>query len=86
MIANLSEDQRRAIEEHGGMPVYVVDADTNTNYVLMRAEHFETLRSLFSEEEFDPRQAYPFVDRIMAEDDANDPALESYQNLQKQPS
>lgn len=86
MTASLSEDQRRAIEEHGGMPVYVVDPDTNANYVLMRAEQFETLKSLFSEEEFNPRQAYPFVDRVMAEDDANDPTLESYQNLQGPPA
>ena len=67
-------------------PVYVVDADTNAPYVLMRADQFETLKTLFSEEEFDPREAYPFVDRVMAEDDAHDPTLESYQNLPKRPS
>ena len=86
MTPRLSEDQRHAIEEHGGTPVHVVDADTNANYVLMRAEQFEALRFLFSDEEFNPRDAYPFVDRVMAEDDASDPTLASYQDLQKQPS
>ena len=75
----------RAIEERGGEPVYLVDATTNVGYVLMRAEQFEKVRTLL-QEEFDPREVYPFVDRVMQEDDANDPALASYQNLPKPPS
>jgi hypothetical protein len=27
----------------------------------------------------DPGQFYPMIDKVMAEDDANDPLLESYQ-------
>jgi hypothetical protein len=30
-------------------------------------------------EEFDPRELYPCVDKTMADADAGDPALESYQ-------
>ncbi len=32
-----------------------------------------------AENDLNPREFYPFVDRIMARDDANDPSLESYQ-------
>ena len=85
MTPRLSEDQRQAIEERGGAPVYVVDAETNKSYVLLPADQYENIRS-YLEELFDPRDAYPFVDRVMAEDDANDPTLEGYQNLTNMPS
>ena len=32
--------------------------------------------SMYDDTEFSPREAYPFVDRVMAADDANDPALD----------
>jgi hypothetical protein len=34
---------------------------------------------MYDDDEFSPREAYPWVDRVMAECDANDPTLESYQ-------
>jgi hypothetical protein len=85
MTPKLSNDQRQAIEERGGAPVYVVDAETNRNYVLMPADEYEKVRS-YLQDLFDPREAYPFVDRVMAEDDVADPSLASYQDLTKQPS
>lgn len=83
MTPKLTDDQRHAIEEKGGEPVYLVDVATNASYVLMRAEQFERVKSLLGDD-FDPRESYPFVDRVMAEDDANDPSLESYQHLPEQ--
>jgi hypothetical protein len=29
--------------------------------------------------DFDPREFYPMIDKVMAEDDAKDPLLDSYQ-------
>jgi hypothetical protein len=66
MTPKLTDDQRQAIEEHGGEPVYLVDTTTNATYVLMRAEQFEKVRMLLHAE-FDPREVYPFVDRVMRE-------------------
>lgn len=85
MTPRLSEDQRQAIEDRGGAPVYVVDADTNKSYVLIPAGDYEKVKS-YLQDLFDPREAYPFVDRVMAEDDANDPTLASYQTFPKRPS
>ena len=48
--------------------------------MLLPAELYERFKVAF-EEEFDPRDAYPFVERVMAEDDAKDPSLASYQDL-----
>ena len=36
--------------------------------------------ALWAAEDIDPRSAYPLVDRIMADDDARDPTLASYQD------
>ena len=80
MTPQLTDDQRQALDVRGGSPIYVLDGVTNTRYVLLRAELYERFMAVF-EEEFDPRETYPFVDRVMAEDDANDPTLASYQNL-----
>jgi len=86
MNLKLTDDQRQAIEDHGGTPIYVVDDMTNASYVLMRADQFERVKGFLEENDFDPREAYPFVERVMREDDANDPTLESYQNLSGRPS
>ena len=61
-----------------GTPVEVVDNVTNRVYYLISSEQFQRMASVLSDN-FDPRQFYPSIDRIMAEDDANDPLLESYQ-------
>lgn len=45
MTPQLSDDQRLALEERGGAPVYVVDGATNASYVLLRAEQFEKLKA-----------------------------------------
>jgi hypothetical protein len=83
MTTILSDDLRQAIEKEGGSPVYLVDAATNVRYVLMRADQYEKVKAVFEHEDrdFDPREAYPFVDEVMREDDANDPTLSSYQSV-----
>lgn len=60
------------------MPVEVVDPVTNRVYYLISAEEFQRLGSTPSDD-FDPREGYPIIEKVMAEDDANDPLLESYQ-------
>jgi len=80
MTPQLTDDQRQALEEQGGSPVYIADAKTNMNYVLVRADVYERFKAVF-EEEFNPRETYHFVDRVMADDDANDPTLADYQSV-----
>jgi len=80
MTPKLINDLRQAIEAQGGAPVYIVDADTKETYVIVRAKQYEKVKALFEHEgDFDPREAYPFVEEAMREDDAHDPTLESYQ-------
>jgi hypothetical protein len=60
-------------------PVRAIDPATNVEYVLVPAELYERLRALLSEETV--VATAELVDRVMAEDDANDPHLQSYQSL-----
>jgi hypothetical protein len=60
-----------------GTPVEVFDPASNEVFYLLSAEQFQKLTAM--SEDFDPRDTYPFVDLVMADDDAKDPLLESYQ-------
>jgi hypothetical protein len=73
-MIELTEEQRQELSNPE--PV-VIDPVTRETYVLIRREVYERFRAAL--DEFDPREAYPFVDRTMAEDDAKDATLESYQ-------
>ena len=61
-----------------GTPVEVVDPLTGTVYYLISAEQFQMARGILAGE-FNPRDFYPLIDKVMAADDAHDPWLESYQ-------
>jgi hypothetical protein len=79
MMMNLPNDLRQAIEKEGGSPVHLVDVDTNTHYVLMRAELYENLKSLLVEdEEFDPRVLYPLMAKSAAAAGWDDPEMDVY--------
>jgi hypothetical protein len=86
MITKPSDELRLALEQDGGIPVHLVDTTTNQGYVIMRADQYEKVKAIFEREDhdFDPREAYPFIDEAMQDDDANDPILESYQSFPKQ--
>jgi hypothetical protein len=81
MSIELTEEQRQALAL-SSPPCRVIDPSTKDEYVLIRAEVYERLRGLL-EDEFDPREVYPFVDKIMTEDDAADPSQESYQHIRR---
>jgi len=74
--AKLDSTLREAAE--AGTPVEVVDPATNQVYYLISAEQFQRMASTLSGD-FDPRELYPMIDKVMAEDDAKDPLLDSYQ-------
>jgi hypothetical protein len=46
MSITLTEEQRRAAAEAGGGPVPVNDPETDTAYVLVRADIYERLRAV----------------------------------------
>ena len=62
MTPKLTDDQRQAINEQGGAPVFVVDATTNTTYVLMPAEQYDRIKAISDNEV--PLSAQDFLARL----------------------
>ncbi len=78
-MIELSREQREALAQNGTQPIRVIDRASNTEYVLVHAEVYERLRALVE----DLPDAAALMNEVMAEDDAHDPYLESYQNYEK---
>jgi hypothetical protein len=79
---DLTSDQVRAIRE--GEAVAVVPPEVGEECVVLRRNAYEKNKHLlYDEGEPDPARFYPIVGAIMAEDDAQDPALESYQKYKR---
>jgi len=81
---NLTAEQVEAIRD--GEPVTLSPPDVGTECVVLRADMFARVRNLiYDDSEHSPREAYSFVDRVMAEDDADDATLADYQHYRRQP-
>lgn len=61
-----------------GGPVEVVDSATGQKFILISPEQYQKMCRAAAGD-FDPREAYPLVDQVMSDDDADDPLLASYQ-------
>ena len=59
-------------------PVRVVDERTKQVYYLISAEQFEQVRSLFAQDEFQPREMYPLISKTAAEAGWADPQMDDY--------
>ncbi len=79
MTPKLADDQRQALVEHGGSPVYVVDLATNARYVLLRAEQYESLTAQETVDEADdPRKLYPLIAKTAGAAGWDNPAMDEY--------
>lgn len=77
----LTSEQRTAVIQ--GEAVTVAEPELG-ECVVVRKDVFEQMKTMmYDDSEFSAREAYPFVDRVMADDDANDPVLESYQRYER---
>jgi hypothetical protein len=73
-LIELTEQQRRELTATE-MP-QILDPGTGKTYVLVQTEVFERLRALLNDE---PRVTGEMVDRLMEEEDRDDPTLALYQ-------
>jgi hypothetical protein len=80
-MIELTEQQRQ--ELRAPEPV-AIDPLTRETYVLVRREAYERLKALLALDDYDSEEGAAYVNEVMAEDDANDPLLESYQHYGKQ--
>lgn len=75
-MTTIPSEIRQAIEQAGDAPVQLTDPETNTAYVLIRAEVYERLRALC--DDFDIRDAYPMMNEVAAREGWDDPAMDIY--------
>jgi hypothetical protein len=84
-MIELTPAQRQALATTQESPPTVLDPETQAAYVLIPREAYERLKALLTTDEYDPDEGAAYVNEVMAEDDAGDPLLESYQHYGKQP-
>lgn len=70
----LTSEQKAAVRD--GKPVHLCEDDLEC--VIVRADVFERFQASLVPD-LDVTAAYPLVNEVLADDDAHDPLLESYQ-------
>jgi hypothetical protein len=79
-MIELTEEQRQQMTSPE--PV-AIDPVTREEYVLVRREVYDRLKALLAMDDYDPDEGMALMNEVLAEDDANDPLLESYQKFGK---
>jgi hypothetical protein len=80
-MIELTQEQHKALTQNGSEPVRALDRAANVEYVLIRADVYERLKSLLGDNLPDTAA---LMNEVMAEDDAKDPYLDSYQDYAKE--
>jgi hemerythrin-like domain-containing protein len=75
-VGTLTPDQRKLIQQAGGEVLRLVDPDTSQQYVLLRADLYEQLRS--SHLDLNPSDFYPALNRAMRDEGWDDPQMDEY--------
>ena len=78
MTPKISEEQRQAIAAHKGQPVYVVDTELHTNYVLLPAEAWQKIRGLLGDDEFSAVDASKVQSAVAGNSGWDDPEMNVY--------
>jgi len=73
----ITEEQRQALTEQSERPVYVVDVNSQDQYVLLRAQDYERYRSLFESDQFDISETYAAQQEALKQV-WDDPTLDAY--------
>ena len=75
-MIELNADQRQELK--GPEPAHARDPETKQEYILVRREVYDRLRAVLEDDDTVFTTA-EVLDRVMAEDDENDPHLEALQ-------
>ena len=81
-MIELTVEQQQALSAER-QPPRVLDPRTKETYVLVRGDVYDRMRgSLSDDQEIDPRDAYPLVDEVFAED-WDDPKMAEYDRYEE---
>ncbi len=80
----LTDQQRDELQSRDGLPVAVLDEQSQKVYYLISAEEFERIGPLLMEEAFQPRELYPLIAKTAADAGWSDPAMDAYNRYDEQ--
>jgi hypothetical protein len=81
-MIELTLEQRNAMAQNSETPPRVLDPDTNTGYVLFRAEVYDRIRQIFDlGDDQLTRDLTPHVMEVFGRDGWDDPAMDVYNEL-----
>jgi len=75
-MTELTTEQRQLLQQSGGQPVRLIDPDTKQQYMLVRAEVYDQLRSV--QTDLDPRDLYPALHRALRDEGWDDAQMDEY--------
>jgi hypothetical protein len=81
-MIELSEQQRQELALPEPM---AIDPKTTTKYILVRKEVYDRFKAQLGGDDYNPDESMALVNEAMADDDAHDPLLDSYQKYGKAP-
>src|SRR5437899_10402506 len=76
----LTKEQRHELKDPEPL---AIDPETRQTYVLVRREAYERLKALLALDDYDPDEGAAYINEVMAEDDAKEPYLGSYQHYRR---
>jgi hypothetical protein len=83
MQLHLTEEERRAVGQANREPVRLTDPETKQEYVLLRVEVYDRLKSLlYDDSDFNAAIGYPLADEVM-KDDWDDPKMAEYDRYEE---
>jgi hypothetical protein len=77
-MAPLTERQK-LLQEAGGDVLHLIDPENIQQYVLLRTEQYEQLRS--GHADLDPRELCPALHRALQDEGWDDPQMDEYNRL-----
>ena len=85
-MTEITPELRQAIEEAGGSPARFVDPETAVDYVLIRADVYESIRALLEPNAgLEPNEMIPLIWETM-KGDWDDPKMDDYDNYPERES
>lgn len=76
----LTPELRQAIAQSGDEPIRLVDPETNTTYVVVRADIYEQYKA--EADDIDIRAMYPLIDEVFGREGWDDPAMDIYDDYE----
>ena len=80
-MIQLTQQPHEAVQQNPGEPVRAIDPTTNAEYVLLRADIYDRLRMIFSDNHTRGLDAHATAIDVFTRDGWDDPQMDVYDSL-----